>query len=186
MEPSGDEIMRALEQVVDPELRRPVTELEMVRDVRIDGGDVTVTSALTIAGCPLRDSFQQQVADALAPVAGVERVTLEFDVMSPEERTALTTRLRGGVAARSKGISLDRRTRVIAVASGKGGVGKSTLAVNLAAAFAQLGRETGVLDADVYGHSIPHILGIDQRPVLVDRMIVPPVRHGLKLMSIGF
>ena len=186
MEPSRHEIMRALEQVVDPELRRPVTELEMVRDVRIDGGDVTVTIALTIAGCPLRDSFQQQVADALAPVAGVERVTLEFDVMSPEERTALTTRLRGGVAARSKGISLDRRTRVIAVASGKGGVGKSTLAVNLAAAFAQLGRETGVLDADVYGHSIPHILGIDQRPVLVDRMIVPPVRHGLKLMSIGF
>ncbi len=186
MEPSRDEIMRALEQVVDPELRRPVTELEMVRDVRIEGGDVTVTIALTIAGCPLRDSFQQQVADALAPVAGVERVALEFDVMSPEERTALTTRLRGGVAARSKGISLDRRTRVIAVASGKGGVGKSTLAVNLAAAFAQLGRETGVLDADVYGHSIPHILGIDQRPVLVDRMIVPPVRHGLKLMSIGF
>jgi ATP-binding protein involved in chromosome partitioning len=186
MEPSRDQIMRALEGVVDPELRRPVTELEMVRDVRIEGGDVTVTIALTIAGCPLRDSFQQQVAQALAPVAGVERVALEFDVMSPAERTALTTRLRGGVTGRSKGISLDRRTRVIAVASGKGGVGKSTVAVNLAAALAQLGQETGVLDADVYGHSIPHILGTDQRPVLVDRMIVPPVRHGLKLMSIGF
>jgi ATP-binding protein involved in chromosome partitioning len=186
MEPSRDEIMRALEQVVDPELRRPVTELEMVRDVRIAGGDVTVTIALTVAGCPLRDSFQRQVAEALAPVAGVERVALEFDVMSPEERAALTARLRAGVTGRTKGISLDRRTRVIAVASGKGGVGKSTLAVNLAAAFAQRGREVGVLDADVYGHSIPHILGIDQRPVLVDRMIVPPVRHGLKLMSIGF
>jgi ATP-binding protein involved in chromosome partitioning len=106
--------------------------------------------------------------------------------MTPEERSALTTRLRGGVTARAKGLSLDRDTRVIAVASGKGGVGKSTLAVNLAAAFAQRGREIGVLDADVYGHSIPHMLGIDQRPVVVDRMIVPPVRHGLKLMSIGF
>ena len=186
MRPSRDEIMRALEQVIDPELRRPVTELDMVRDVLIDGGDVIVTIALTIAGCPLRDSFQEQVAKALAPVAGVERVALEFDVMTPEERSALTTRLRGGVEERTKGISLDRRTRVIAVASGKGGVGKSTLAVNLAAAFAELGREAGVLDADVYGHSIPHMLGIDQRPVLVDRMIVPPVRHGLKLMSIGF
>jgi ATP-binding protein involved in chromosome partitioning len=186
MQPSRDEIMLALEQVIDPELRRPVTELEMVRDVRIDGGDVTVTIALTIAGCPLRDSFQQQVASVIAPVAGVERVALEFDVMTPEERSALTTRLRGGVTARAKGLSLDRRTRVLAVASGKGGVGKSTIAVNLAAVFARLGREVGVLDADVYGHSIPHMLGIDQRPVVVDRMIVPPVRHGLKLMSIGF
>jgi ATP-binding protein involved in chromosome partitioning len=186
MQPSRDEIMRALEQVIDPELRRPVTELDMVRDVSIDGGDVTVTIALTIAGCPLRDSFKEQVASVLAPLSGVERVALEFDVMTPEERGALTTRLRGGVTARAKGLSLDRRTRVIAVASGKGGVGKSTLAVNLAAAFGQLGREVGVLDADVYGHSIPHMLGIDQRPVLVDRMIVPPVRHGLKLMSIGF
>ena len=186
MTPAHDEILRALEHVVDPELRRPVTELDMVRDIRIDGGDVTVTIALTIAGCPLRDSFQRQVAEALAPVPGVARVALEFDVMSPEERAALTQRLRGGVTARAKGLSLDRRTRVVAVASGKGGVDKSTLAVNLAAAFAQRGQEVGVLDADVYGHSIPHMLGISQKPVLVDRMIVPPVRHGLKLMSIGF
>jgi ATP-binding protein involved in chromosome partitioning len=186
MTPSRDEIMRALEQVIDPELRRPVTELEMVRDVRIDGGDVTVTIALTVAGCPLRDSFQQQVATALAPVAGVERIALEFDVMTPDERAALTERLRGGVTARSGGISLDRSTRVLAVTSGKGGVGKSTLAANLAAAFAHRGQQAGVLDADVYGHSIPHMLGIRQRPVVVDKMIVPPVAHGLKLMSIGF
>ena len=127
MEPSRDEILKALEQVIDPELRRPVTELDMVRDVRIDGGEVAVTIALTVAGCPLRSSFEQQVAEALAPVDGVERVSLDFDVMSPEEKAALTTKLRGGVTERTKGISLDRSTRVIAVASGKGGVGKSSL-----------------------------------------------------------
>jgi ATP-binding protein involved in chromosome partitioning len=186
MSPSREAILTALEQVIDPELRRPVTELQMVRDVRIDGGDVVVVIALTVAGCPLRDSFQKQVAEALAPVSGVERLALEFDVMSPDERAALTERLRGGVTGRSKGLSLDRNTRVLAVASGKGGVGKSTLSVNLAAAFAQLGQQVGILDADVYGHSIPHMLGIDQKPVLVDRMIVPPVKQDLKLMSIGF
>jgi ATP-binding protein involved in chromosome partitioning len=186
MSPSREAILTALEQVIDPELRRPVTELQMIRDVQIDGGDVVVVIALTVAGCPLRDSFQKQVAEALAPVAGVERVALEFDVMSPDERAALTERLRGGVTGRSKGLSLDRSTRVLAVASGKGGVGKSTLSVNLAAAFARLGRQVGILDADVYGHSIPHMLGIDQKPVLVDRMIVPPVTQELKLMSIGF
>src|SRR5206468_5300412 len=115
-----------------------------------------------------------------------ERVSLAFDVMSPEEKAALTTKLRGGVTERTKGISLDRSTRVIAVASGKGGVGKSSLTVNLAAAFSQLGQRVGVLDADIYGHSIPHMLGISQRPVVVDKMIVPPVKDNLKLMSIGF
>ncbi len=186
MEASREEILKALEQVIDPELKRNVVELDMVRDVSIDGGDVTVGIALTVAGCPLRSSFEEQVAKALAPVDGVERVSLEFDVMTPEERSALTARLRGSVTERTKGIQLDRATRVIAVASGKGGVGKSTLSANLAAAFSQLGQRTGILDADVYGHSIPHLLGVDQKPVAVDRMIVPPVRGELKLMSIGF
>jgi ATP-binding protein involved in chromosome partitioning len=95
VEPSRDEILKALEQVIDPELRRPVTELDMVRNVRMDGGDVGVTIALTVAGCPLRSSFEQQVAEVLAPVDGVERVSLDFDVMSPEEKAALTTKLRG-------------------------------------------------------------------------------------------
>src|SRR5947208_6188290 len=106
--------------------------------------------------------------------------------MTPEERSALTARLRGSVTERTKGIALDRDTRVLAIASGKGGVGKSTLAANLAAALALQGQRTGILDADVYGHSIPHLLGIHQKPVAVDRMIVPPVRGELKLMSIGF
>jgi ATP-binding protein involved in chromosome partitioning len=186
MEPQREAIMKALEQVIDPELKRNVVELDMVRDVRIAGGDVTVGIALTVAGCPLRSSFEQQVAQALAPVDGVQRVALEFGVMTPDERSALTARLRGAVTERTKGIQLDRSTRVIAVASGKGGVGKSTLSANLAAAFDRLGQRTGILDADVYGHSIPHLLGIHQKPVAVDRMIVPPVRGELKLMSIGF
>jgi ATP-binding protein involved in chromosome partitioning len=179
-----DEILKALEQVIDPELRKPVTELDMVRDVRVDGGRVTVTIALTVAGCPLRASFEEQVSRALAGVEGVEEVSLSFDVMSPDERQRLTARLRGGRP--EKTISLDPATRVIAIASGKGGVGKSTVTVSLAAALADRGQEVGVLDADVYGHSIPHLLGISQKPVLVDRMIVPPVKHDLKLMSIGF
>jgi ATP-binding protein involved in chromosome partitioning len=184
--PSREEILHALESVIDPELRRPVTELDMVRDIRIDGGDVAITIALTVAGCPLRSSFEQQVGEAVGPLDGVARVRLEFDVMSPDERAALTQKLRGGVSERTKGISLDRSTRVLAIASGKGGVGKSTLTVNLAVALSQLGQRVGVLDADVYGHSIPHMLGVSQRPVVVDKMIIPPVKDGLKLMSIGF
>src|SRR5947209_3288223 len=162
----------------------------MVRDVRIEGGTVAVTIALTVAGCPLRSSFETQVRETVGTLPGVADVSLAFDVMSPEERQALTAKLRGGVTERTKGISLDASTRVLAVASGKGGVGKSTLTANLAAAFARSGQRTGILDADVYGHSIPHLLGIRQKPVLVDKMIVPPVRElggtSLKLMSIGF
>ena len=185
-EPDRDLILKALERVIDPELKRPVTELDMVRGIEVDGGDVRVTIALTIAGCPLRNSFETQVADVLRDVPGVERVALGFDVMTAEERQALTTKLRGGLQERSKGISLDASTRVLAVCSGKGGVGKSTLTANLAVALAQSGKQVGVLDADVYGHSIPHVLGIHQKPVLVDKMIIPPVKHDLKLMSIGF
>ncbi|TML20984.1 MAG: Mrp/NBP35 family ATP-binding protein [Actinobacteria bacterium] len=186
MEPSREQILKALERVIDPELRRPVTELDMVRGVEIDGGNVAITIALTVAGCPLRSSFEDQVREVMRDVPGVESVGLGFDVMTPDERQALTTKLRGGITERTKGLSLDASTRVIAVCSGKGGVGKSTLTANLALAFSQLGQRTGILDADVYGHSIPHILGIHQKPVLVDKMIVPPVKHELKLMSIGF
>ena len=183
MTPDRDDLLRALERVIDPELRRPVTELDMVRSVDVDGGSVVVTIALTVAGCPLRSSFQDQVAEHVGAVPGVERVELRFDVMSPDEKAALSTKLRGGRPEKS--ISLDPRTRVIAVASGKGGVGKSSLTVNLAAALDALGQQVGVIDADVYGHSIPHMLGVRQRPVVVDRMIVPPVRGRIKLISIG-
>src|SRR5919202_2085704 len=185
MEPTREAVLTALEQVIDPELRRPVTELDMVREVEIESGDVAVTIALTVAGCPLRSSFEDQVREHVAALPGVRGVSLSFDVMTPEERQALTTRLRGGVP-RDKGISVQASTRVVAIASGKGGVGKSTLSANLAVALARRGGRVGILDADVYGHSIPHLLGIRQKPVLVDRMIVPPVKGDLKLMSIGF
>jgi ATP-binding protein involved in chromosome partitioning len=183
---SRDQILKALEHVIDPELRRSVVELDMVRDVSIENGDVALTIALTVPGCPLRHSFQEQVDRELLPLPGVESVRLSFDVMSPEEKAALTTKLRGGVTERSSGISVDASTRVIAVASGKGGVGKSSLTVNLAAALSTLDQRVGVLDADVYGYSIPRMLGIHQRPIAVDNMIVPPVSGDLKVMSIGF
>ncbi len=186
MGPTHEAVHQALENVIDPELRRPVTQLDMVREVRVEGAEVSVRIALTVAGCPLRSSFEDQVSRHVGALPGVRSVSLSFDVMTPEERSALTTKLRGGIEARSKGISLDRATRVLAIASGKGGVGKSSLTVNLAAALSRLGYATGILDADIYGHSIPHLLGIDQRPVVVDRMIIPPVKHDLKLMSIGF
>jgi ATP-binding protein involved in chromosome partitioning len=190
MPATREEILGALEHVIDPELGRSVVELDMVRDIAIEGGRVGLTISLTVAGCPLRASFQEQVDRALLPLDGIDEVALTFDVMSAEEKAALTTRLRGGVSERTPGISVDARTRVLAVASGKGGVGKSSLAANLAAAFSRVGHKTGVLDADVYGYSIPHMLGVHQRPVAVDdgerAMIVPPVRGDLKVMSIGF
>ena len=185
MKPDRDAILKALENVIDPELRRPVTELDMVRDVLVeDDGSVSVTIALTVVGCPLRDSFQEQVTKFVGAVPGVTRVRLGFDVMTPEEKAALVSRLRGGRPEKS--ISLSPTTRVVAIASGKGGVGKSTLTANLAYALSALGEQVGILDGDVYGHSIPHMLGIHQKPIAVDEMIVPPVRGDLKLMSIGF
>jgi ATP-binding protein involved in chromosome partitioning len=184
--PSREAVLDALGRVIDPELQRPVTELDMVRTVEIDGGQVVVTIALTVAGCPLRSSFEEQVRREVATLDGVEEVHLGFDVMTPDERQALTQKLRGSVSERSKGLSLDASTRVLAVCSGKGGVGKSTVTASLAVALSEQGDRVGILDADIYGHSIPHLLGISQKPIAVDKMIVPPVKNGLKLMSIGF
>jgi ATP-binding protein involved in chromosome partitioning len=184
MAPDRDAILVALERVIDPELKRPVTELEMVRDVTIQtDGSVDVTIALTVAGCPLRSSFEEQVAREVGGVPGVSGTRLHFDVMTADEKAALATRLRGGRPERT--VQLDASVRVVAIASGKGGVGKSTLSANLAAALAVRGERVGVLDADVYGYSIPHVLGIHQRPMVVDSMIIPPVRGDLKVMSIG-
>jgi ATP-binding protein involved in chromosome partitioning len=184
--PDRDAILKALEGVIDPELKRPVTELDMVRDVLVeDDGAVSVTIALTVVGCPLRHSFEEQVGRLVGEVPGVTSVRLGFDVMTPEEKAALVTRLRGGQSA-DRTISLSPSTRVVAIASGKGGVGKSTLTANLGDALSTLGERVGVLDGDVYGHSIPHMLGVHQKPIAVDDMIVPPVRGELKLMSIGF
>jgi ATP-binding protein involved in chromosome partitioning len=186
MEPSREAILAALDTVIDPELQRPVTDLDMVRGIEVHDGVVSLTVVLTVAGCPLRHSFEEQVERAFQDVPGVRGFALSFDVMTAEERQALTTKLRGGATERDTVIRLPRDCRVIAVASGKGGVGKSSLTANLAVAFSRMGKRVGVLDADVYGHSIPHILGIHQKPIAVDQMIVPPVKDDMKLMSIGF
>jgi ATP-binding protein involved in chromosome partitioning len=180
---SRAQIEMALRNVVDPELGKPVTMLGMVRGIEIDGGAVKVTLALTVAGCPMKNSFQEQVAEHVGAVPGVESVELVFEEMTAEQKEALRKRL--GIPEK-RGISLQKGTRVLAVTSGKGGVGKSTIGVNLASALSQLGEEVGILDADIYGHSVPQLLGVDQQPVAVDEMIVPPLGHGLKLMSIGF
>jgi len=187
MAPSRDEVLKALEQVIDPELRRPVTELDMVRDLELHDGVVALTIVLTIAGCPLRDSVETQVEQALSTVPGVTGVELSFDVMTPDERQALTQKLRGGWSADEGTIRIPADCRVIAVASGKGGVGKSTVAANLALALAAGGRRVGLVDADVYGPSVPIMFGTDARPrVSPSKRIEPVERFGIKLMSMGF
>src|SRR4051794_20786044 len=182
---SESAIREALAGVIDPELRRSVVELDMVRSVDVRASHVDVTIALTVAGCPMKADLESQVRGRVGAVEGVESVGVSFDVMTPEQRTALRQRLHpGGDGAKPLAIS-PQRTRFVAVASGKGGVGKSTVTANLAAALAA-GAEVGVVDADIYGYSIPRMLGITRRPVVVEGMIVPPVNHGLRIMSIGF
>lgn len=182
-----DQIREALTRVIDPELKQDLVSLDMIKSIAIDGGDVTVGVTLTIPGCPLKATINDDVTREVGSVPGVERVAIEFGSMSEDQRAALATKLRGGRPPKPAGeLSISPKTRVIAVASGKGGVGKSSLTVNLAIAFQQLGLEVGVIDADIYGFSIPGMLGIHQRPVTVDKMIVPPVAHGLKTISIGY
>jgi ATP-binding protein involved in chromosome partitioning len=187
---SPDVVRKALDGVLDPEIRRPITELDMVRDIRLDGTEgatqVTVVIALTTAGCPLRDTITRDVTEAVGKLEGVGSVAVEMTVMTDAERTALRTKLRGGVADPVIPFSQPGNlTRVIAVASGKGGVGKSSVTANLAAAMAADGLKVGVLDADVYGFSIPRMLGVEHPPTKVDEMILPPVAKDVKVISIG-
>jgi ATP-binding protein involved in chromosome partitioning len=178
-------VRRALDTVIDPELRRPITELGMLKDVAIDdGGNVTVEVLLTIAGCPLRGTITEDVRRALEPLAGVAEVTVLMDVMTPAQRNELKDRLQAGGRGNpfADPASL---TRIYAVASGKGGVGKSSVTVNLACAMAAQGLRVGIVDADVYGFSVPGLMGITQAPTQVDEMILPPVAHGVKVISIG-
>ncbi len=181
------EVHTALESVLDPEIRRPITELDMVRSVQVgQDGNVTVLVALTIAGCPMRDTITRDVRAAVEKLPGVTACTVEMTVMTEEERTALRTKLRGGKAEPVIPFSQpDSLTRVYAVASGKGGVGKSSVTANLAAAMASDGLKVGVIDADVYGFSIPRMLGVEGGPTKVDDMILPPVAGDVKVISIG-
>jgi ATP-binding protein involved in chromosome partitioning len=173
--------------VIDPELRRSIVELQMVRSVEIGAnGVVDVTVSLTTAGCPIRGHFQSSVAQAVGALAGVEHVNVFFDVLSDTEKAALQQRL--GRASLPEG-ALAQVGNVLCVGSGKGGVGKSTLTANLAAALTVEGKRTGVLDADVWGYSIPRMFGLvspTRPPVSAQRKIVPLEAHGVKVMSIGF
>ncbi|WP_258802742.1 Mrp/NBP35 family ATP-binding protein [Pseudarthrobacter sp. NS4] len=177
----------ALATVIDPELRRPITELGMVESVSVSGdGRVSLAVLLTIAGCPLRETITSDTRKALFAVPGVTAVDVDLKVMNQAQRDALKEKLRG--AGGQRGIPFnqpDSLTKVFAVASGKGGVGKSSVTVNLACALAAQGLRVGIVDADVYGFSVPALMGITQAPTRVDDMILPPVAYGVKVISIG-
>lgn len=187
----GAAVLAALGRVLDPEIRRPVTELDMIRGVDVQPeGAVRVDLQLTIVGCPAADTIERDVRAAAGSVDGVRHVDVDVTVMSPATRAALTERLRGD---RPRGVQFtpDSLTRVIAVTSGKGGVGKSTVTVNLAAALAAAGQRVGIVDVDVHGFSVPGLMGLTDangvapRPTRVDSMILPPVAHDVKVVSIG-
>jgi len=183
-----DAIQAALATVDDPEIRRPITELGMVKGFTVSTGLVTVELLLTVAGCPLRDKLTADITAALTTIPGIASVAIDFGVMSDEQRKALQASLRGGAGSAEPVIPFAQpgsRTRVYAVASGKGGVGKSSVTVNLAAALAQRGLSVGVVDADIYGHSVPRMLGVEGKPTRVEEMIMPPQSHGVKVISIG-
>ena len=180
-------VRAALGKVEDPEIHKPITELGMVKSVAVSpAGLAQIGVYLTVAGCPMKDTITKRVTTAVMDVPGITDVEVELDVMSDEQRTELRRGLRGDseepVIPFAQPGSL---TRVYCVASGKGGVGKSSVTVNLAAAMARKGLNVGVVDADIYGHSVPRMLGTADRPTKVDNMIMPPQAHGVKVISIG-
>jgi ATP-binding protein involved in chromosome partitioning len=185
--PTEAEVRDALRPVEDPEIHRSIVDLDMVRGIEIAGPHVKVTVALTVAGCPLRTEITRRVTDAVAALAGVDGVDVDLTVMTDDERAQLAQRLHthGGEEARTNPFT-DAQTRVLAIASGKGGVGKSSVTTNLAVALAQRGRKVAAVDADVWGFSMPRMLGIDRPPTVIDDVIVPPDANGVTLISMGF
>jgi ATP-binding protein involved in chromosome partitioning len=186
--PTVEQVQAALADVNDPEIKRPITELGMVKSVDVaESGRVSVEVYLTVAGCPMRDTITRDVTAAVSRIDGVTDVSVGMDVMSEEQRKQLQQQLRGGQEAKEIPFARsDSLTKIYAVASGKGGVGKSSVTVNLAVAMAQQGLKVGVVDADIYGHSVPAMLGIaDMRPTQVEDMIMPVPVHGLQVMSVG-
>ncbi len=182
-----DAVRTALADVDDPEIHKPITELGMVKGVTVGpDGIAHVGIYLTVSGCPMRETITTRVTAAAQKVPGVNGVRVELDVMSDEQRTALRRSLRGDAAEPVIPFALPGSlTRVYCVASGKGGVGKSSITVNLAASMAARGLSVGVVDADIYGHSVPRMLGTSDRPTQVENMIMPPQAHGVKVISIG-
>jgi ATP-binding protein involved in chromosome partitioning len=187
MLPTQDQLTAALATVEDPEIRRPITDIGMVKSASVDDDGVArIAVYLTISGCPMKDTLTERVTAAVGALAGVTRVEVELDVMSDEQRKALQTLLRGDNPQREIPFAQPGSlTRVFAVASGKGGVGKSSVTVNLAVAMAAKGLRVGVVDADIYGFSVPRMLGVTQRPTQVEQMIMPPSAYGVKVISIG-
>lgn len=182
-----DAVMAALRQVQDPELHKSLVELNMIESVEIDDGHVTVTVKLTIAGCPLKDTIRRDVEEAVAQVEGVRQVSVVLNTMTDAERAQLVQQLRGDAGPISPLLRPDSPTEVIAVASGKGGVGKSTVAVNLAVALAERGHRVGLMDCDIYGFSIPGMMDIqDVHPTVIDEMILPVEAFGVRTISMEF
>lgn len=184
---TSQNVLDALSAVIDPEIRRPITDLNMVDSINIDGSKVSVTILLTTAGCPLRTTISEDVNKTLSALDGVTDVKVTMDVMNDEQKKALREKLNGGRPEREILFARpDSLTRVIAVTSGKGGVGKSSMTANLAAAMARQGLKVGVMDADIYGFSIPRMLGVSHDPQVIDGMIIPPLgAEGVKVVSIG-
>ena len=183
-----DQVREALRSVNDPEIGRPIEDIGMLRDIEVlDGGLVRVHVLITIEGCPLKDRITNDVTEALAPLEGVERVDVALSPMSEEQRASLVATLRGGAAPQQQPTFFTGSdTTVIAVASGKGGVGKSSVTVNLACALAAEGHRVGVLDADVWGFSVPRMMGMTGKPVGFNDMILPLESYGVKVISMGF
>jgi ATP-binding protein involved in chromosome partitioning len=185
--PTHEQVMTALAGVNDPEIGRPITELDMVKSVVVGmDGVVQVGVYLTVSGCPMRDTITARVTDAVTPLPGVTGVRVELDVMSEEQRKDLQSKIRGGAPERvipfAQPSSL---TKVYAIVSGKGGVGKSSVTVNLAVALAAAGHKVGLIDADIYGHSVPRMLGATGHPTKVQDMIMPPSARDVKVISAG-
>ena len=182
------QVREALRSVNDPEIGRPIEDIGMLKSIEVDGGLVTVHVLLTIEGCPLRDRITQEVTAAVQPLAGVERVAVTLTPMDEQQRAQLVGTLRGGQATTPAGqrISFSPSTSIVAIASGKGGVGKSSVAVNLAVALAAEGAKVGILDADVWGFSVPRMIGAEGQPVGFNDMILPLEAHGVKVISMGF
>ena len=181
-----EQVRQALKGVMDPEIGRPIEDIGMLESIKIDGGRVEVHVLLTIEGCPLKDRITTDVTAAVQPLEGVDRVDVRLTPMSQQQREGLVSTLRGGAPTPQQKIQFPDSTSVIAVASGKGGVGKSSVTVNLAAAMAADGRKVGILDADVWGFSVPRMLGVAGKPVGFENMILPLEGYGVKVISMGF